>query len=475
MPELPFPPDLDQLRRQARELLRAAAQGEPDGLARLRAVSDRVVLSAAQLAVAREYGMRSWPALKAAVERYRSLDLGARRPAPVEVSPVILEPPEERWSFGGAAAIETAEGVLLPELLVVGPGHAVLDASLVPSTPVTPPPPAVPRRRPSSHKERLAEFDRQVRHRVPTFDDVTVTDDRGTTYALNVGGMQGRGGQPDAEPRPVRVRFWLEPAPALEAAWIELRAHNGPTTRLVPSPRAAVHVSDVNPVSAAENELADLARWLIGTRLAGSSVGLMQRSIALARAAAIQESGELDAASDLPDQLARLCAFLNGERPADDLPPAWSGMLSAANRSDGPACHLDLAAALPPLCGAMMQADSLVSWPGRWKLHLRARPAWFIYSEDGMQKWDRASVYAEDDLGGGYISSFGGSTGHPDHEELALDFLPPLDPRARRLTLTFRAAGEQVAVAFHLLSNGGEIIHAKRPTPSQTQDLRDTP
>ena len=49
MPELPFPPDLDQLRRQARELLRAAAQGEPDALARLHAVSDRVVLSAAQM------------------------------------------------------------------------------------------------------------------------------------------------------------------------------------------------------------------------------------------------------------------------------------------------------------------------------------------------------------------------------------------------------------------------------------------
>ncbi len=56
MPELPFPPDLDQLRRQAGELLRAAAHGEPAALARLRAASDRVTLSAAQLAVAREHG-----------------------------------------------------------------------------------------------------------------------------------------------------------------------------------------------------------------------------------------------------------------------------------------------------------------------------------------------------------------------------------------------------------------------------------
>src|SRR6516225_10329762 len=90
MPELPFPPDLDQLRRQARELLRAAAQGEPDSLARLHAVSDRVVLSAAQLAVAREYGFGSWPALKTAVERDRSIDLSAKPPAPTAVGPDLL-------------------------------------------------------------------------------------------------------------------------------------------------------------------------------------------------------------------------------------------------------------------------------------------------------------------------------------------------------------------------------------------------
>jgi hypothetical protein len=69
MPELPDRPDLDQLRHQARELLRAANNGEPSAVARVRAVSDQVTLSAAQLAVARGYGCRSWPALKAEVER----------------------------------------------------------------------------------------------------------------------------------------------------------------------------------------------------------------------------------------------------------------------------------------------------------------------------------------------------------------------------------------------------------------------
>ena len=83
MPELPDRPDLDQLRRQARELLRAATRDEPSAVARLRAVSERVTLSAAQLAVAREYGYRSWPALKAEVERRRLMTQPARKsPSP---------------------------------------------------------------------------------------------------------------------------------------------------------------------------------------------------------------------------------------------------------------------------------------------------------------------------------------------------------------------------------------------------------
>ena len=41
MPDLPQRADIDQLRRQARELLRAAVAGEPEALARLRAVPGR--------------------------------------------------------------------------------------------------------------------------------------------------------------------------------------------------------------------------------------------------------------------------------------------------------------------------------------------------------------------------------------------------------------------------------------------------
>jgi ankyrin repeat protein len=69
MPALPVRTNLEQLRHQAKDLLSAAKAGDPDAIARVRAVSDRLQLASAQLALAREYGFASWPRLKREVER----------------------------------------------------------------------------------------------------------------------------------------------------------------------------------------------------------------------------------------------------------------------------------------------------------------------------------------------------------------------------------------------------------------------
>jgi hypothetical protein len=74
MADLPVRCDLRQLRIQAKELLKAAREGDPAACARIEAVSDRRVLASAQLAVAREYGFPNWPRLKVEVERRRLLD-----------------------------------------------------------------------------------------------------------------------------------------------------------------------------------------------------------------------------------------------------------------------------------------------------------------------------------------------------------------------------------------------------------------
>jgi ankyrin repeat protein len=74
---LPERPDLDQLRRQAKELRDAARQGDSVALGRFAryhqtAGAARVTLAAAQLVIARELGFASWPRLAAAVDASRS-------------------------------------------------------------------------------------------------------------------------------------------------------------------------------------------------------------------------------------------------------------------------------------------------------------------------------------------------------------------------------------------------------------------
>lgn len=64
---LPAHPNLDQLRHQAKDLLRAAERGDSAAAAQITALSPRLTLSGAQLVVARSYGFASWPRLRAEV------------------------------------------------------------------------------------------------------------------------------------------------------------------------------------------------------------------------------------------------------------------------------------------------------------------------------------------------------------------------------------------------------------------------
>jgi len=87
MRQLPERPDLDQLRRQAKELHRAAVAGDLTARRRLRRVSTSTRLATAQLALAREFGFPSWARLKAEVDRRR---IAASQ------SPARSAPPESR-------------------------------------------------------------------------------------------------------------------------------------------------------------------------------------------------------------------------------------------------------------------------------------------------------------------------------------------------------------------------------------------
>jgi hypothetical protein len=215
MPRLPDRPDLDQLRRQARELLRAAVGRDPAAAARIRAVSERMTLSAAQLALAREYGCRTWAGLRAEVERRRS--------------------PLDRWSFGGAAAIETLSGLLLPEGLIIGVDDAVLHTTLTLWPNDARPDPEAPSERIRGIDEEIRELEASARTGA-----IAVVDDQGATYALRVREMSGAHGSFARS-----IRFRVDPVPGRGIEWLELRGRNGSAARLLPSPRAAARLGQL--------------------------------------------------------------------------------------------------------------------------------------------------------------------------------------------------------------------------------------
>lgn len=72
---LPPRPDLDQLRRIAKDRLRAARSGDAEALDWIRSSGAGLSLSAAQLRLARDHGFSSWPALHLEITRRRVLDL----------------------------------------------------------------------------------------------------------------------------------------------------------------------------------------------------------------------------------------------------------------------------------------------------------------------------------------------------------------------------------------------------------------
>ncbi len=438
MPELPDRPDIDQLRHQARDLHRAAAGGDPDALARIGAVSDLTALSAAQLAVAREYGYPSWPALRAEVERRRSLLTAATpQPAGQPGAPGWLD---QRYSFGGGAGIQASDGVLTPDVLTVSDGTAELRASAMLYAPPT---------------RRFRRGSRPGWHG-PRFNDLAMADDKGTTYSVGFTSGSLHFPRDDGDQQPSELSFWVDPVPPADAEWIELRARPGVGTRLLPSPRAAVRVGEVAVVSAkqaAERKLEGLAYFLLDLRHSDWHGDLSdQCTRVLDRSAEVQESGDLGGGSELPAQLARLCDCLTDEQLAEGLPPEWQRFLDAANLADGPERHLDINVAVPRIGDVVIQLDHLVSKPGSWSLYMRALPRWFGYSEDRHRKWALVSVSAADDRDGRYDSTFGGSTGHGDHHDLRLTFLPRIDPLARRLTLRFSAGAAAVTVDLDLAS-----------------------
>ena len=271
---------------------------------------------------------------------------------------------------------------------------------------------------------------RQSRRWAPELRDLTVTDDQGSTFTVRF-----ESGHADwVQRRRFEVACALDPVPYGGSRWLDVQGRDTSVTRLLRSGLAPVWVGGLSPVagSPAEQELRDMARWILRDYLhndlrEGPDLKRRCRDV-LAQTATLREGGLADGASPLPGQFTRLCTALIRQRPPSGLPSGWHSVLNAADRADGPRLHVDLDTALLQADGTAVRLNTLESWPGSWDLYLQATPGWWTYSRDRQHKRSAMTVFAEDDLGGLYISNFGGSRGRPGYEEVKLTLRPRLDP-----------------------------------------------
>ena len=110
---LPKRPDLDQLRRQAKELRNATRRGDPGAIERFAchhpsAPPGVVTLAAAQLVIARELGFASWPQLKAAVDAHDT--------APGRLAEAFVAASVEGRVHEAAAMLDTTPDIALYSL-----------------------------------------------------------------------------------------------------------------------------------------------------------------------------------------------------------------------------------------------------------------------------------------------------------------------------------------------------------------------
>jgi hypothetical protein len=358
--------------------------------------------------------------------------------------------------LGGATPIEIAAGILSPRVLVVGPDHATLDATLATSY--------------KAQRDSIRRFSilgrrvplplpgRRPRWSMPDLTDLSVIDDRGGSYVCRIAMASGARRLSGDALAPIDLHLRLVPVPPRGIGWLELGGRAGSFTRLVPSLRPALRVGAITTVAAnaAEHELCQLAQGLITLRLVyrhGSKEEFVKErcGAALSRLSELQESGALDATSTLPDQLTLLCGALMTPNTIEGLPASWAAMLDAAELTDGASLHFDFGTVLPLLDGVILRLDTLVSGPDAWRVYLRATPGWWRYTEDRRSQRSRLSIRAEDDLGGVYLDIFDGSTGHDGYQDLTLRFRPRLDPLTRSLRLTVSGAKEEFVVNFALV------------------------
>jgi len=105
---------------------------------------------------------------------------------------------------------------------------------------------------------------------------------------------------------------------------------------------------------------------------------------------------------------------------------------------------LDVGAELLFLDGVTVTVDCLVPGDDAWRLHMRVQPGWPWRREGAQERVPVLEVAADDDLGAAYTSSLARARRGCDWEDVALEFRPRLDRRARRLIVRFSGEEQRI-------------------------------
>lgn len=431
MPELPSRPNLDQLRHQARELLRSARSGDAEGLRRMAAVSDHVALASAQLALAREYGFSSWRQLVAEVEE--------RRAAEPTDGPAAVSSGRRMPSWSAGPAVRLTDGFLQPRGVIPEPEGYVLRATVTGTAGTEAVNRRLFRRRPP-------------RRPVLGVEGLTIADSRGHAYVHSR--SRGMGSVSSSSPgvEQAHLDLRLDPAPDPEAEWIELQGPDGASTRLLRGVPTAIEVEQLMPVDAdaGRRHVEMLARRLLAMRLAGAPIGgpfFVERCQ--------QATAQLDALDTrgiaIPpaarDDLTALCHHLTATADAATVPLGWRSVLENADKVGGMRRNADVAVELPPIDGITVTVDTVGFEDTSWCLYLRATPSWWSIDHQEL------ALGASDDTGATYVAIHDGSLsfranggGHVVRQR----FRPRLDPTASTVRMTLRGSHEAVALRIPL-------------------------
>lgn len=270
---------------------------------------------------------------------------------------------------------------------------------------------------------------------------VTVTDGRGnsTPGTFNLGGHAGSWRGQLVTMRPL--------APG--SPWLKL---NRTTIPLHPGGDVPVTLEALPAESPAEQHL----RISAAAAVAGHKWFPHMADNLEATYEALFAAGMIDAESHTMAELRVVAGTFpmhpNQPPPPADLPDPWRSLVVRREAGPGPEGAMAIGVVTPPIDGVTVKMDGLVTRPEGFEVRVTTSPAVDLTHRNDLDPAMRPQIiwWAHDDLGGHYIGGMGNVwlTGRGIGTG-AIRFRPPLNPRARTLTLTPTGRTSRAAIVLN--------------------------